>query len=1331
MSYRLALAALLGLSFQLWAQMPRLQGSESEQQPRQIATSVSTLPISFEVNNGQTDSLVQFLARGPGYALFLTPEEAVLSLREPLPNKPKAGHGNEELHGGVDTIRLRLAGARTPAKLEPLDPLPNTSNYFSGNNPLKWHTAIPNYSKIRYREVYSGIDLVYYGKQAQLEYDFVIAPGADPKTIAMDVAGARTLKLDTDGNLILNAGSRALVLHKPITYQDENGRRTPVPAAYRIDSHKRVSFEVGKYDKSKTLVIDPVLIYSTFVGTSQFDFASSIAVDAAGNAYITGMTVTPDFPTVTPVQPANAGANDAFIAKLNATGDGLVYATFLGGTGTDIGNSIAIDPVGNAYVAGETASTDFPLVNALQKICTNCGPTVRHAFVAKINAAGNALIYSTYLGGTTAERAVAIAADSAGNAYVAGDTFSTDFPVTAGALQTACAGGQGGCLDGFITKVNADGSALSYSTYLGATLDDHITAIAVDATGNAYLTGNTISNNFPTTPGAFISKCDLATLCNAAFANAFVTKLNPTGTALVYSTYLGGSFGGDGGTGIAVDAAGNAYVTGGTSALDFPVTLGVIQPHCTLSSEVFTAVCDGDAFVTKLSADGSRLIYSTYLGGDFIDSGSGIAVNSAGEAYIVGGVLSGDFPVLSPMQPCAATGETSGFLAKLNVDATALSFSTCLGGLIGNSFLTGIALDAAGNAYLSGATQQIFPTTAGAFSKSGPGSLVIKVSPENASAAAFSNVTPGFTGQTVAVKSDPQAVTLCNMGSAALNITGITTSGDFAQTNTCGSSLPGGKSCTINITFTPTSTGSRSGVITIADNAADSPQHLTPSGIGINPIVSLSSTSLTFPSTPIGVNAPLQTVTLSNNGIGPLSPVHTLGGSGDFFGTDDCLLLVPQGGSCTITIRFNPSAGGVRNGVITISDNAFDTPQQIAVTGSSTGPGFQLSASSINFPNQAPGTKSAPQAIMLTNNGTAALAISGIAAQGPFSTSTDCGTSLAINATCTINVTFAPPAAGTFQGTLLISDNLPASPQSIFLNGVSPGTPAAILSGNSLSFGTVLEGTHSVPQSIQLTNNGTAPLNISSIALVGTGYTVAHNCGSVMLAGDRCFIDVRFVPSFAGTNTTRVDITDDASPSTQSFTVTGVGTEFVLAPATNSVTNVTVNAGQTANYSLALQPSGTTRDTVTLTCTGTVPLGTCGVNPSLVTFTSVSAAPINVTISTKAASAAAVPVTYPADKVRFVWLFIMITSLSLIAAAMGRMTPRRRALAISGGLSLIFVVAVSLSGCGGGGGSGGGGTPPPPPVPGTPAGTYSFTITAKSASSVNPDQNVNLVLNVK
>jgi hypothetical protein len=718
-----------------------ISASQADPQAQaRILDGYGKLPLSFEANHGQADTRVKFLSRTGGYTLFLTQDEAVLawsgkktketsaqglkpaSLAGPSgtaeppaaeppardlrfvsgyrfsdtasPGKPDAPSGagqrpstlsaDPEVPATRGVLRMKLRNANLAAKVTGQDELAGTSNYFIGNDPAKWRTNVPTYAKVKYEGIYPGIDLVYYGNQRQLEYDFIVAPGADPRRIAFDVRGAKRIRRDAHGDLVLKMGEGEIRWHKPVVYQEKNGARQEIAARYAITDTNRVAFELAKYDVSRPLYIDP-LIYSTYLGGSGGDFGSGIAVDSAGNAYVTGETMSTDFPTKNPLQPANAGSWAAFVAKINAAGSALVYSTYLGGSGGDGGSGIAVDSAGNAYVTGTTASTDFPLMNPLQGAFGGGG---QHAFVAKLNATGTALVYSTYLGGSGNDYGYGIAVDSSGNAYVTGGTYSTDFP-TKNPLQGANAGG----FDTFVSKINAAGSALVYSTYLGGSGYDGSTGIAVDSAGNAYVVGWTGSTNFPT-------KNPLQP-ANAGGYDAFVSKINAAGSALVYSTYLGGS-GNDGGTGIAVDSAGNAYLTGFTYSTDFP-TKNPLQG---------AYAGNEDVFVAKIDATGSALLYSTYLGGSgWGDYGSAIAVDSAGNAYVTGETMSTDFPTTTnAAQPTFGGGYTDAFVTKLNPTGSALLYSSYLGGSDkdwGNS----IAVDSSGNPYVTGQTvSSNFPT---------------------------------------------------------------------------------------------------------------------------------------------------------------------------------------------------------------------------------------------------------------------------------------------------------------------------------------------------------------------------------------------------------------------------------------------------------------------------------------------------------------------------------------------------------------------------------------------------------------------------------------------
>ncbi len=657
------------------------------------------LPLHFEANRGQTHKDVRFLSHGPGYSLYLTAGEAVLVLSKSNADAGRDARsaperGDAQMPAKSVALRVSLVGAAHKPLVSGLEELPGKANYFIGRDRSKWRTNVPTYAKVQYREVYPGVDLVYYGNQRQLEYDFVLAPGADPNRIVLGFKGADKLEIDAEGSLVLHASGGDIRQDKPVIYQNIDGVRRDIAGGYVRKGANRVGFQVAAYDTRQPLVIDPVVLsYSTYLGGSAGDSGNGIAVDADGNAYVTGDASS--IPTTAGAfQTTNGGRQFAFVTKINSTGSALVYSTYLG---SGVGNAIAVDADGNAYATG-IGDSDFPTTTGAFQ------PTGGGVFVTKLNPAGSALIYSTFLRGSNTEVGMGIAVDANRNAYVTGYTSSTDFPTTPGAIQTTFGGGE---LDAFVTKLDPSGSALVYSSYLGGGDFDSGLGIAVDAAGNAYITGATISTNFPTTQGAFQPVFGGGS--NGFGGDAYVAKLNPTGSAFVYSTYLGGTTG-DSGAGIAADADGNAYVTGQTTSNNFPTTAGAFQPI--LSGPA-------DAFVTKLGPGGA-VVYSTCLGGTGGETGRGIAVDSAGNTYVIGSTNSSDFPTTpAAFQPIFGGGGDV-FVTKLNPSGSALAYSTYLGGSDFESGF-GVAVDTAGNAYVTGRTSSSnFPTTAGAFQPTQP-----------------------------------------------------------------------------------------------------------------------------------------------------------------------------------------------------------------------------------------------------------------------------------------------------------------------------------------------------------------------------------------------------------------------------------------------------------------------------------------------------------------------------------------------------------------------------------------------------------------------------------
>jgi hypothetical protein len=697
-----------------------------------LQAAYGSIPLIFEPNQGQTDPSVLFLSRNKGFTLFLTSQEAVVSLHGAAPRPPRDAHGRKPagLRAAGErprgkSLRLRWLGAAGGIKGSGIEALPGHSNYFRGNDPSRWFTDVPQFGRVLLDSVYPGISLTYYdGGQRDLELDWLVEPGADPSKIEFQLEGMAGLSLDGDGGLVADLGDgQRFQLKAPVAYQD-SGHRVAVDAAYRLGKGARVSLALGGYDKAAPLVIDPVLDYSTYLGGSSDDSGQGIAVDPAGNAYITGSTDSADFPLVGSLE-STTTFQDAFVTKINAAGTALVYSTYLGGGPAawvgDVtsGYAIALDSSQDAYVAGSTSATHFPLQNAVQSTCVPCVPGFSgNAFVTELSPAGNALVFSTYLGGSShsyngmgeGDSAAGIAVDSSGSAVVVGSTASTDFP-TLNAIQNACFGcvsSPTGTYNGFVAKFAPGGASLDYSTYLGLGPQTEALCVAVDGAGNAYVGGT----------GPVPLSHPLATA-----GEAFVAKLDAAGDTLVYSTQLGAWFV----SGIAVDAAGAAFLTGEANA-------GLPLVHPIETTPTFWA-----AFISKLNPAGSALLYSTYFGGawtkGFGSKGAGIAVDSSGDAYVVGRTSSPSLPLANAWQStcpsctycptCNYNWQGDAFVTELDPNGSTLVYSSYLGGKgyiytysDGTRSITGdvgsaIALDTAGNAYVTGGTNSIdFPTQA-------------------------------------------------------------------------------------------------------------------------------------------------------------------------------------------------------------------------------------------------------------------------------------------------------------------------------------------------------------------------------------------------------------------------------------------------------------------------------------------------------------------------------------------------------------------------------------------------------------------------------------------
>lgn len=784
-----------------------------------LLESYGRLPLSFEPNQGQTSKPVKFLTRGPGYTLFLTEQEAVLSLSSPksVAASEKGGHrelpfvgppmlaAEDKEQKTTDVVRMKLLGANPVAKPTGLNQLPGHANYFIGANPRRWRTNIPTYAKVRFRNVYPGIDIVYYGDQRQLEYDFVVAPGADPGVIALNLEGSRNrqrlapLHLDKNGNVLVKSGSSVVRLTKPVIYQpksssgDTNSESVQnskwVRGRFVLTAANQVRFDVGPYDKSRPLVIDPGLTYSTLLGFS--GSGSRVAVDSSGNVFITGPTNQPHFPT-TPGAFNTTGAV-AYVAKVNSTGSAFVYSTCIGGTtnsgiGGEVGPFLALDSADNVYLTGYTTATDFPVTpGAFQTKLENLQGST--PFVTKLNPTGSALVYSTYLGGKSGiSIGYGITVDGSGHAYVVGLAGTSDFPTTPGAFQTVNHEGAspGIAGDAFITELKPDGTGLVFSTFLGGTAGDFASSVVVDSTGAIYVGGGTASTDFPT------MNPYQATLSGTGF-NGFLTKFAPGGSTLDYSTYFGPGGDNQGATVVGVDALGDAYVGGG-------------------------------AAYAKFNAAGSTLIYSA----PSLPAGSGFAVDASDNIYVAGQGNTAGLPVANAIQD-TYNGGNDCYIGVVNLKTSALVFGSYLGGSE-REFGCGAALDSTGHVYITGWTASVnFPLLPGGLSSSFTCCTDAFLAKIDLSAAAtpVARVTPTnltFQGTTGGVKT----VTVKNTGNTPLNISKVgfqVPSNSFSETDTCtGSIIAAGASCSVDVTFTPQTAESDPGLLSITYNGAGSPQ---------------------------------------------------------------------------------------------------------------------------------------------------------------------------------------------------------------------------------------------------------------------------------------------------------------------------------------------------------------------------------------------------------------------------------------------------------------------------------------------------------------------------
>jgi hypothetical protein len=1264
----------------------------------QALESYGKLPLAFERNMGQTDAQVDYLTHGSGYELFLTRKEAVLTLWQPrAPISSSHGPGNllrpsDGLTRKASVLRLQLPGSNASTEIKAMNQLDRKANYFAGNDRRNWVTNVPSYGRVQYEGVYPGVDLAFYGNQHRLEYDFLVSPGADPKVIALKFAGSREKHIDNQGNLVLKISSGQVSFEKPVIYQRKgNGEKEEVSGGYLLAKNGEVHFAVSTYDHALPLVIDPVLNYSTYLGgsASPGDSGLSIAVDGAGNAFVTGVTYNASFPlTTTPATTVGLGTPDAgigtqggvFVSEIDPTGTKELYFSYLSGDGGDVGYSVAVDPAANTtcmnasapgycvYVTGQTFSDNFPLSTIVtpynSTAPTGGAPTSGNAFITKLNpyVSGNSsVLYSSYLASSNAgDLGHGIAVDSNQDAYITGEALSTagavpNFPIVNGA-QTTLPNASG---NAFLTVVNTTAStnAIVYSTYLGG--NDAQTnpfggdigwALAVDSSKIAYIVGTTASTNFPnmSSTGTFPNIKGWLTAAPNTNATAFVAAVNTTLTgvnSLVYSTYVGGSTS-ELGNGIALGGSGTVFVTGQTTSSNFTTT----ETQSTPGKFPSPASVSGVAFITKLNTTvNGAPPYSVLLGGTVGDTGNSVRVDALGNVIVTGTSQSSNFPVTPGAYKIALSGSSIGdpFVSKINPGgngAADLLYSSYFGGsgtTVSSTNYTdqgyGVALDTLGNVYLTGQTYSSdFPVSTGSFQTTLPGGAL---------SAAFVS----------------------------------------------------------KLSLIPT-VGFSVGSTACASTAAASP---CPVGFGNQLIhtASLSQSVILTNNTSAAVPVPLP-VTVSGTNSTDFVATPAISGS-----TPACTASLAAGASCAIGVVFTPSTSAAETATLSVAYTAgfSSNPAQTEIftlTGTGTIPTVTLNpTTTLNFATPQPvGTTSAAQSVTVTNGGTGNLIFSVAPSTGStefaIASGTTCTTTspVAPTSSCVINITFTPGATGARSATLTITDNAANSPQTISLTGTgSAAAPTVTVTPSSLTFTGQLVTTTATAQTVTVKNTGNANLNITAAPSVsGTNsadFAIASGTtctsGAAVTPGNTCVINVTFTPpaGASGAQAAILNIADNAAGSPQTLNLTGTAWDFTV-----SAQPVTVAPGATASVAVTVGGVGGFTGAVTLSCSITIPDGTCTAPSVPVT----APATANVMVTTQGSA------LIPPASVKRPPISLQQIALTAFALMLLFMLPVARRFRTRLGLAGAAALLVVLAGCSN-------------PLQ-TPAGTYPVTITGTSGT---------------
>ena len=1135
------------------------------------------------------------------------------------------------------------------------------SNYFLGNDPAQWRTHVKHFAAANAKNVLPGVDIVAYGNAEGVEYDLRVAPGVEADDLRLAIAGSGAgatgsehVRLDAAGDLITKLDGRELRMKKPAIYEEwaataeQPLRRKQIDGGYAMATDGSVAFHVGSHDPRATVVLDPSLTvaYATFLGGTGSDTAQSIALDAAGNVYLGGTTTSAATFAESGTRLGPTGGSDFFIAKINPSLTGpssLVYLTFIGGSGTELGGAIAVDAKGRVAIAGTSTSVDYPVTDGSTLTLGTNGTAVNDAVVTEIDPTGATLVYSTLFGGNGDEASASpggIAMDSAGDIYLAMATQSTNLTVAPtaapGPYSSVFGGGTSdGFLAIFVPVVTAPTPHLKYCTYLGIFADVTVTGVAVDSLSNAYLVGYTTdpTGTLPTANG-------FQQTYGGDPYDGFVMKILPSGNGpadLSYATFLGGS-GMDQALAISVgtELPGTAYVTGTTQSIDFPATgtprfgnVAGYQTSLSGASNAFLAV------IGQNPAGVTSLLYSTYLGGEQNDSGFSVWFAQTNQIYVSGSTTSANFPALFNFQPFS--GDQDAFVTEMDPTSpgvASLIFSTPLGGTsaagttvtaLGNA----IATDANGNVYLAGST------TAGNFPLAGnpdtgaqstcascqqtpslTDAFLVEIAPNSASLPSVTLKTAqngpklNFGAQQVnATNIPPQAVAVYNTGDAPLSISSITLAGpnsaDFSLQGPLACTtvpIPAGDNCSFEVGFVPSVVGPEATFVTFTDNSPPGSQVLEAVGSGAGPLAVVSPASLIFGSQPDGTTTTLP-FTLTNAGTQPLNITNPLVPSGpgaaqfsvQISGSAQACVIVPPGAVCSGVASFTPTTTGAFTAEVEFMDNSgAGSPQAVILNGTGTGmaPLLAIAPTSVSFGTQPVGITSGMQNVTLTNTGSALLELTGIAITGSNSTNfgflvkgaTPCpfpsGT-LAAGASCTISVDFAPQAAGPVSATLSISDNAAGSPQSVPLSGTG-GMSGISLAPATLNFASQTIGASSAAQAVSVNNTGTTPVAMT-ISIAGNNpgdFAETDNCSQSPLAGGRsCVINVTFDPTQTGGRSAELLISDTAPHSPQMVAIGGTAVQAAA----------TISPASAIGFGSTLAGTASAPITVTIANSGTPP----------------------------------------------------------------------------------------------------------------------------------------------